>query len=328
MITEQNFEDLKKKGYTVVSNVLSSDDCDSAICQYQQWLSQFKNGAWPKNFSGIINRYNTGHMIPTWEIRLKAKPVFAQLWKTEKLLTSFDAISIGRPPEEGKEEFQKPDDHWLHTDQHASRLGLHAYQGGVYLEEQCEDDWTFHVMEGSHQYLDVFYDLYPGAAQKSEPLGVYYLERDEVDFFKDLGCPISRVAVPKGGMVLWDSRLIHANARPLKNRKHPGRWRYTIFVSMTPAVWASNEDIADHKEAYENVWMTSHWSSQDITGFPSYVPRDIKCQTEIPDVASSEDAKRLSGVLLYDFKDEKSNGDDYRPEWKKNAKYKNETDGS
>ena len=316
MLTDQNFEDLEKKGYTVVPDVVSSEDCDAAIRQYEEWLTQFKDGSWPKTSSGLINRYNTGHMTPTWEIRLKSKPVFAQLWKTDKLLTSFDAISIGRPPEDGQEQFQKPGDHWLHNDQHPLRVGLHAYQGGVYLEEQCEDDWTFHVMSGSHKFHDIFYEHYPEAVRKAESLGVYYLEPDEVDFYKDVGCEILRIPVPKGGMVLWDSRLIHANARPLKNRKHPGRWRYTVFVSMTPAIWASEEDIDDHKEAYENALMTSHWSSMDIIGYDSFCPANIKCPTEIPEVARTEEAKRLSGVISYDLKDGQPNGGDYRPEWK------------
>ena len=135
MLTGENLDDLEKTGYTVVPNVVFPDDCDAAISEYKEWLSQFKAGAWPKGFSGIINRYNTGHMTPTWKMRLKTKPVFAQLWKTDKLLTSFDAISIGSPPEDGREDFQKPGDHWLHTDQHALRVGLHAYQGALFLEE-------------------------------------------------------------------------------------------------------------------------------------------------------------------------------------------------
>ena len=316
MLTDCHFQDLEKKGYTVVPNVVSPDDCDSAIRQYQEWLSQFKGGDWPKSFSSIINRYNTGHMAPTWEMRLKTKKVFTQLWKTDKLLTSFDAVSIGRPPEEGKEKFQVPGEHWLHADQQASRLGLHAYQGALYLEDQCEDDWTFQVMEGSHKFLHIFYEHYPDAARESESLGVYYLKADEFEFYKDVGFQLLRVPVPKGGMILWDSRLIHANARPVQNRKHPGRWRYTIFISMTPAIWASAEDIKEHREAYENAMMTSHWSSTDIVSYESLGRDDITYPVEVPEIGRSDEAKRLSGAIPYDFEDGQPNCGDYRPEWK------------
>ena len=317
MLTDENYADLKKKGYTVVPNVVSPEDCDRAIRQYHEWLSQFRDGSWPRTFSGIINWYNTGHMSPTWEMRLKTQKVFAQLWKTEKLLTSFDAIAIGRPPEDGKEEFEIPGKHWLHTDQIGSRLGLHAYQGALYLEEQCKDDWTFHVLEGSHKHMDKFYEHYPHAEETAEPLGYYNLSPDELDFYKDNGCSrIVRVPVPKGGMALWDSRLIHANARPLLKRKHPGRWRYTIFVSMTPAIWASEKDIKDHKEAYKNVMMTSHWSSAGIVPYVSNGRANIIYPLELPEIAKSDEAKMLSGVIAYDFDDGKPNGGDYRPQWK------------
>ena len=317
MLTDEHFEDLETKGYTVVSGVVPPEECDAAIRQYREWLSQFRGGSWPRTFNGIINWFNTGHMAVTWEMRLKTKKVFAQLWKTDKLLTSFDAISIGRPPEDGKEKFQIPGQHWLHTDQIASRLGLHAYQGALYLEEQCVDDWTFHILEGSHKHLDDFYDHYPQAAKKAEPLGYYHISSEEIEFFKAAGASrIVRVPVPKGGMVLWDSRLIHANARPLHTRRHPGRWRYTLFISMTPAIWASEKDIRDHKGAYENAWMTSHWSSAGLVPYHSRGRSNIIYPTEVPEIARTEDAKKLSGAIPYDFEDGQPNGGDYRPKWR------------
>lgn len=317
MLTDQHYDDLSQKGYTVVADVVTSEECDTAIRQYHEWLSQFKDGTWPDNFSGILDEGNPGHLPATWEMRLKTKKIFAQLWKTEKLLTSFDAICIGRPPEDGKEEFQIPGNHWLHTDQIASRVGLHAYQGALYLEEQCKDDWTFHVLEGSHKLHDKFYADHPHAAESAEPNGYYNLTEYEVEYYKAAGYTnIERVPVPKGGMALWDSRLIHANARPLKNRKHPGRWRYTIFVSMTPAIWASDEDTKKHREAYEKAKMTSHWSSAGLKPWTSRAREGIDYQTEVPEVARTEEAQRLSGVIPYDFEDGKPNGSDYVPEWR------------
>ena len=329
MLTDQHFEDLDRKGYTVIPDVVPPEECDAAIKQYKEWLSQFKDGAWPKNFNGIIKGYNSGHMKPTWEMRLKTKKIFAQVWKTDKLLTSFDSLAIGRPPEDGQEAFQAPGKHWLHTDQIEARVGLHAYQGALYLEEQCQDDWTFQVMERSHKEMANFYKRYPEAAKKAAPLGHHTLLPDEFEFYKDF--KIVRVPVPKGGMALWDSRLIHANARPLKNRKHPGRWRYTLFISMTPAIWASEKDIQAHKEAYEKAMMTTHWSSTGLTAYdatvnatyPFVVPEgsgdtgmsNITFPSEIPEVARTEEAKKLCGVIPYDFNDGQPNGDHYIPVW-------------
>ena len=71
--------------------------------------------------------------------------MFAELWGTNELLTSIDAVAIGRPPEQGEEQFHSADQSWLHIDQGAGRVGLHAYQGGVYLETADADDWVFEV---------------------------------------------------------------------------------------------------------------------------------------------------------------------------------------
>ena len=317
MLTDKHFKELEENGYSVVSDVIPPEECDAAIREYRKWLSQFRGTSWPRTFHGIINWFNTGHMTPTWEMRLKTKKVFSQLWKTDKLLTSFDAISIGRPPEHGQEKFETPGEHWLHTDQIATRLGLHAYQGALYLEEQSEDDWTFHVLEGSHNHLDSFYDHHPQAVKKSEPLGYYHISPEEMEFFKEAGVTdIVRVPVPKGGMVLWDSRLVHANARPLYGRKNPGRWRFALFVSMTPAIWASEKDIRDHKGAYESAWMTSHWSSTRLVPFQSRGQRNIVYPKVVPDIAKTEEAKKLSGAIPYDFEDGEPNGGDYRPKWR------------
>jgi len=216
MLKEHHFSELKEKGFTVVENVISPEHCDEAIREYKTWLSNFGDG-FPNTFNSLLKGHNSGHMSTTWRIRLKTKPVFAQLWNTEKLLTSFDAIAIGQPPEDDTEEFQDPNKYWLHADCTPSRVGLHAYQGSVYLEEQREDDWTFQVIEGSHRYLEQLFDEHPRATEEARKKGyIFFLGEEDQSFFLSKGCKLARVPVPKGGMILWDNRLVHANARPIK----------------------------------------------------------------------------------------------------------------
>ncbi|XP_045161160.2 uncharacterized protein LOC123526179 [Mercenaria mercenaria] len=323
MLTDKNFTDLKVKGYTVVTDVLTGEECDQTVAQYREWLSQFKDGEWPFSVNSLIQRYNAGNMHPTWFARLKSKKVFAQVWKTDKLLSSIDAIAIGRPPENGEEQFGMPGDHWLHLDQNASRDGLHAYQGAVYLETADEDDWTLHVLEGSHLQFSDFYENNTRACMRSEMNNYYSLLDEEVQQMKSKGCILKRVPVPKGGMVLWDSRTVHANASPLKGRKKPGRWRFCVFVSMTPAIWATEEDMKKKKEAYEKACMTTHWSSQGVmffkTSIPSFAPQDVEYPTELPEIAKSREAKLISGALRYDFHDGEPTGEEFKPTWRKRA---------
>jgi hypothetical protein len=216
MISVENWNELDMKGFTVVKNVLTEEESDQAIVEYKTWLNSFGDN-FPETYNSIIWGYNVGHMDITWRLRLKAKPVFSELWKTEKLLTSYDAIAIGRPPEDGIEDFDDPSKHWLHADSTPSRVGLHAYQGALYLEEQEKDDWTFQVMEGSHRKLEDFFIKFPECAERARRCGCHFdLSENDVEYFKNIGCSVVRVPVPKGGLALWDSRLVHANARPLK----------------------------------------------------------------------------------------------------------------
>ena len=320
MLTDENFEELKTKGYTIVSDVMTVEECDECIGQYHDWLSQFKDGEWPYTSHSLIQRYNSGHMRPTWYARLKAKKVFSQVWNTDKLLTSFDAIAIGRPPEDGQEHFDKPGDHWLHVDQNAARIGLHAYQGAVYLEEACEDDWTLHVLEGSHALLDEFFRTNVRASVRSAA-SFYKLRSQDIEYFQQKGCKIKRVPVPKGGMILWDSRTVHANANPIEGRKNPGRWRFCVFVSMTPAIWTTDLDLQEKREAYNQVTMTTHWSSQGVSFFSKYLPtgsgKEVEYPTTLPDIARTYEAKLLSGVKMYDFNDGNPTGIEYLPRWEK-----------
>lgn len=322
MLTDGHREDLKVKGFTVVNGVLTDPECDRYIAEYKKWLKQFKDGEWPRSKMSLINQYNTGNFETTWKIRMKAKRIFAQLWKTDKLLSSVDAIAIGRPPEDGEEEFESSGQHWLHTDQSARRKGLHAYQGGVYLETTDEDDWTFHLMEGSHKYLDEFYKFNKKQAFKSAINEYYHLRDEDYEWFTAKGCKTIRLPVPKGGMVLWDSRLIHANAKPLRNRQNPGRWRFTVFICMTPAIWATKEDYEKRRMAYECACMTSHWPTKGVRFYvskspPSFSDHPIEYPTKLPQNSKTEDAKLLWGYKRYNFDDGQPNGPDYTPQTEK-----------
>jgi hypothetical protein len=103
-------------GFAVVPGVLSK----SKAAQYQksafEWSKSFGNSAldlskpetWTQAnlpvVSGIntFNHYGVAHEKFMWDIRLEKSiiDVFAQLWQTEELLVSFDALNItlpGRP---------------------------------------------------------------------------------------------------------------------------------------------------------------------------------------------------------------------------------------
>ncbi|XP_046547040.1 uncharacterized protein LOC124257096 isoform X1 [Haliotis rubra] len=317
--------ELEEKGYAVIPDVCSAQDCDMYISQYRDWLSQFKEDECPYQGHSIIQGYDVGHFENTWNCRIKAKPVFAKVWETEKLHTSFDAIAISEPPEARETGMYDTGKKWLHLDQPAQRIGLHGYQGALYLEETTETDYCFRVLSGSHKHFSAFFEEFEASAKKSNIDKFYMLREDDKSWFKERGCVTTKVPVPKGGMVLWDSRTVHDNCRPEKGRPNSDRWRFVVFVCMTPAKWARPEDISDKKKAYNHRLMTGHWPSQGIIIFEKSDPPSDHSKIKspignsLPEVAATKEAKLLSGVEEYDFSDGEPNGPSWEPVWKKNT---------
>ncbi|XP_071109657.1 uncharacterized protein [Haliotis cracherodii] len=311
--------DLEEKGYAVIPDVCSAQDSDVYISQFRDWLSQFKEGEFPFQSQSIIQGYDVGHFENTWNCRFKAKPVFAKVWETEKLLTSFDAVAISAPPENQETGVYDIGKEWLHLDQPAERIGLHGYQGALYLEEATETDYCFRVLSGSHKHFNAFFEEFEASAQKSNKNKFYVLTKDDKSWFRGKGCVTTKVPVPKGGMVLWDSRTVHDNCRPEKGRPNSDRWRFVVFVCMTPAKWARPEDVPDKKKAYTHMMMTGHWPSQGINIFEKSDHSKIKSPIgdSLPEVATTKEAKLLSGVEEYDFDDGEPNGPSWEPIWKK-----------
>lgn len=219
------------------------------------------------------------------------------------------------------DDFRDVDYDWLHLDQGVCREGLHSYQAAVCLEEQTVDDYCFRVLSKSHLYHSEFFQTFPNAAKKTKRFEFYKMFKKQKEFFYNKGCKIESVPVPKGGIVLWDSRTAHDNAPPIATRANPHRWRFVVFVSMTPAIWANEKDMAFRKDAYQRMLLTTHWSSQGLKTFPEYKgnkrkrnPVNVSIDV-LPEVARTQEARLLAGDKRYDFEDGKPNGP-AAPKWR------------
>ena len=304
-------KDLEEVGVTVVEGVVDHSDCDKFRQQYDEWLSA--HGGWPAGKFSLIRTHKVGFMDASWRVRLASKVVFDALWGTKKLLSSIDAVAIGPPPEEGSSRFADPKDLWLHVDQRAARKGVHALQGAVNLETCDEDDWVYVAVPKSHRYHEQFFQKYPDALkrnQSSDEPDFYRLSEEELDWYRRHieGFSIKRVAVPKGGMVVWDSRIIHSNSSPIAGRENPGRWRYVVFVAMAPAAWATDENLAIKRESYSEMKMTNHWASTETKFIDDAYTKCLQAVSQHPDIAKTDQVRRLAGIEPYDFNDGTPNG--------------------
>lgn len=320
--TAKHRDDLEEKGYTIIENAVP--DHQALRKSFFNWVdSTFGEDGKPYSSNSIVRHYSVGYLEPAWKVRLQVKKYFEALWGTDRLFTSVDAVAIGQPPEMGNEEFDSDHHHWLHVDQGASRVGLHAYQGAVYLETAEHDDWTFEVLEGSHKHLEQLYRHDKKAALRSSSRHFLMLE-DEVGWFEARGCRRLRVAAEAGSLVLWDSRLVHGNARPVRGRRHPDRWRCVTFVCMTPVAWSTRGDVERKKKAYRNLEHTSHWPSDGVTLCGTgqengvYHPRSaappLPYTATMPPVGKSLAARQLVGVTPY-TKVKGSREVAWRPKW-------------
>ncbi|PVD36950.1 hypothetical protein C0Q70_03943 [Pomacea canaliculata] len=293
-------KELNDKGYCVIPDVLTSEECDVYTGKYRDWLATFGADEAPDQRYSLITSYRT-------------------IWQTDKLLSSVDGIAIAEPPEKKSQEFHTPNTNWFHLDQSAMRVGFHGYQGAVYLEEASENDYCFRVLVGSPKLYESFYDRdeIEAEAKKSNELGHYMLSNNDVAWYHQHGCYPRKVPVPKGGMVVWDARLVHDNCRPEEGRPNKDRWRFVVFVCMTPARWARKKDLQLKREAYEKLMMTSHWPSQGIALKKkrlAHLEEEHRIE-KLPGVARSHEAKLLAGVEEYDFEDGRPNGPDWEPQW-------------
>lgn len=223
-------------------------------------------------------------------------------------------------------QFNKPNDNWFHFDQGSWRNGLHVYQGAIYLEETTEEDYCFRVFPGSLKHHKEFLNTFPEAARDSAGEDFYRLKNEYVNWFRSKGLREKKVPVPKGGLVLWDSRTIHDNVKPEIDREHSNRWRFVVFVCMAPAIWAKDKDLAMKKEAFEKMVATAHWPAQGVWFFPSTAEcsktKDLP-QIEIvnthPDIAHTKEVRQLVGLEPYDYSDGAPNDPGWQPSWSEDA---------
>ena len=304
---------LRKKGYQVIPNVLSEKECDQFISQLWDWLEGLDTGIrrkdpktwhrdnWPISSRGIIHQYGAGHLQPVWDIRTHPNVIkaFEKIWKTDELLVSFDGLCIMKPGKYASYN-QKS---WYHTDQSSKKIGKHCIQGFVTLETVSEEDGSLMVYENSHRYHQKMFER-NGVVTK---IDWHKLSPDDLTWLESKrSVKEKRVTASKGSLVLWDSRTIHCNAPPFKNQTVP-RFRYVVYVCMTPRRLASEWQLTKKQTAFNDQRTTSHWPHQ-IRVFPKKphtygkpVPPYVMPGKPV----MTKRGEQLAGLIPYDTKQSK-----------------------
>ena len=268
---------LKEHGVAVVPRVLPPGDTTKAVDEMWQFLEDTSAdfaipikrddpASWITYFNEylpshgmLLQFFGVGHSEVCWNIRQHPAVVqqFANLWQCapEKLITSFDGMSISFPPEAVHGRGSDKGNGWLHTDQSFTRNGYECVQGFVNLFDVHPGDATLTLLSGSHK-------LHGECGKKfklTDSKDWFAISPEQTQFYKENGCEEVFVQCDASSLVLWDSRTIHSGAQPLSKRPNPETMRCVVYVCMTPRGDISTKGLKKRISIYEKRRMTTHW---------------------------------------------------------------------
>ncbi len=286
-------KDLEELGYCVIPQVLSTSETEVL---YQRVWHEYIEKAWPNcrmddrsNWKEAFPMHNlygifagpAGQTQVMWDLRQDPRivDVFAQIWNTTDLIVSMDGLSLMCPPEIREGSIEP----WPHVDQTILRrqdsfahdnnppIGFvsesslktepFTIQGQFLFEDSDDCDGGFYCIPKSHLRFSEF-------APQLEILDAQEASRDDYlrDFF-NLGADESEntycmkhVTAPRGSLILWDSRTIHWNQHPRKDRPSSDnpKVRMVGYLCYVPKARLMNEGMALRIEAFETGVSTGH----------------------------------------------------------------------
>ncbi len=292
--------DLEEQGYCVIPQLLSTSEADVLYQRvWHEFIEQAwpncrmdDRSQWKETFP-IHNKMGifagpAGQTQVMWDLRQDPRivNVFAHVWNTNDLIVSMDGLSIMCPPEI-REGYFEP---WPHVDQailrrqdnvaHSnnppigfiseSRLKTQPYtiQGQFLFEDSLDGDGGFYCIPKSHLRFSEF-------APELETINAKEISKNEKrtarhkflqEFFEsrkdESGNPYctKHITAPRGSLILWDSRTIHWNQHPNKDRPRIDnpRVRMVGYLCYVPKTRLTDEGRALRKEAFEKGVSTGH----------------------------------------------------------------------
>lgn len=237
-------KDLEKNGYCVVDVPKWTGNEENEMKEIIESFTPFRlddKSTWkaknlPSSLHGIL-KHDLGHTKLQWDLRLKMKSVFAELYDTDDLLCSFDSVNISLPG--------KPSAPFYHVDQNRDNRDMECYQSIVNLRDNGDNDGGLLVVHGSHKIFDQYLDSHP-------KFGYYWnLVQMGDPLVKDL--PLYKINLKAGQACIWSSKTIHCNTKPTGENL-----RLAVYVSMLPKKGCSEKDLEKRINYFETGRITNH----------------------------------------------------------------------
>jgi len=274
-------ENLKKKlnkyGVAIIPNVLNDNECKKMVNGMwnffetitEDWdypIKRNQEKSW-KNFyelypkhSMLFQNWGVGQAQVSWDLRQNPKIVniFSKLWSVnpEELLVSFDGFSFNPPPEKTNRGWYRKK-RWYHSDQSFTRNDFECIQSWITGLDVEKGDASLAFYEKSHKYHKDLAEKF-NIKEKSD---WYIVNPEQEKYLQEKGCTERRIKCPKGSMVFWDSRTIHAGIEASKDRKN-SKFRAVIYLCYQPKYLSTQANIKKRIKALNDIRTTNHWPSK------------------------------------------------------------------
>lgn len=251
---EEIKRELEENGYTIIKNIVCKEETDKIRDSFVEFVCKLNKNEilkkddkktwftkdWPENKRGNIKSYGIGHCQALWDLRGDQNiiDVFEQLYKTKKLLTSFDGGSIIKPNLESQE--------IIYTSQHPDINTLTCYQGIFNME----DSDSFIVYKKSHKLHKEYFE-----ENKIGRVRYNLYTYSENDIGKNFIKKFERIKIccEKGDLILFDSKIAYSI---IPNKED---YIITANVCMLPLKYAGKNDMKKKKKYFKNKKTTNHW---------------------------------------------------------------------
>jgi hypothetical protein len=292
-------KDLEELGYCVIPQVLSTAEAEILYQRVwhefieKAWPNCKMNDrtnwkeAFPKHNKMGIFAGPAGQTQVMWDLRQDSRivDVFAKIWNTSDLIVSMDGLSF-MCPTEIREGYFEP---WPHVDQAILRrqdsvahnnnppIGFisesvlktepYTIQGQFLFEDSLEGDGGFYCIPKSHlrfaefaPQLEMIYAQEIPWSEKKKARHKFLQE-----FFgstDESGNPycMKHITAPRGSLILWDSRTLHWNQHPSKDRPSSDKPKVRMvgYLCYVPKARLTDEGRILRKEAFEKGVATGH----------------------------------------------------------------------
>ena len=212
---------LQSEGFVVIANYIPKADCDRYVQDFWGVMEVLSDGSLDRNdpnthvlsksyppvMHGGMIQY-IGHSKPQWELRKRAVPLFAKLWKTNKLRTSFDGFCFMN----GERNYQnRPINSFLHCDQAPIHRDVWSFQGVQTLSNSGEDEGGFVCCPKTNLIHQKWFREH---GMENSKTNWYKFTEDEKKEEALAHC--IKVNSQASDFILFDSRTFHCNTIPTK----------------------------------------------------------------------------------------------------------------